>query len=76
LSNLENEILQVVTCLNNAASNTRLYAADHPQARRYLERAYDQLQQVLQAQSTLTFLIVEDEVIIGNRAATAKTRRR
>lgn len=73
MSNLENDILQVVTCLNGAASNTRLYAADHPQVRRYLERAYDQLQQVLQAQSTLTFLIVEDEVIIGNRAATAKT---
>jgi HD-GYP domain-containing protein (c-di-GMP phosphodiesterase class II) len=73
LSNLESEILQVVTCLNGAASNTRLYAADHPQVMRYLERAYDQLRRVLQAQSTITFLIVEDEVIVGNRAMTAKT---
>ena len=73
MSNLESEILQVVTCLNGAASNTRLYAADHPQVLRYLERAYDQLQRVLQAQSTLTFLVVEDEVIIDNQAVTART---
>jgi HD-GYP domain-containing protein (c-di-GMP phosphodiesterase class II) len=72
LSNLESEILQVVTCLNGAVSNTRLYAADHPQVMRYLERAYDQLKRVLQAKSTITFLIVEDEVIIDNRAMTAK----
>jgi HD-GYP domain-containing protein (c-di-GMP phosphodiesterase class II) len=70
---LENEILQVVTCLNGAASNTRLYAADHPQVLRYLEKAYCQLRHVLQAQSTLTFLIVEDEVIVDNQALTAKT---
>jgi HD-GYP domain-containing protein (c-di-GMP phosphodiesterase class II) len=73
LSDLENDILQVMTCLNGAASNTRLYAADHPQVIRYLERAYDQLRQVLQNRSKLTFLIMEDEVIIGNRTLTAKT---
>jgi HD-GYP domain-containing protein (c-di-GMP phosphodiesterase class II) len=70
---LENEILQVVTCLNGAASNTRLYATDHPQVLRYLERAYGQLRHVLQFQSTLTFLIVEDEIIVDNRPLTAKT---
>jgi HD-GYP domain-containing protein (c-di-GMP phosphodiesterase class II) len=70
---LENEILQVVTCLNGAASNTRLYATDHPQVLRYLERAYGQLRHVLQFQSTLTFLIVEDEIIVDNQPLTAKT---
>jgi HD-GYP domain-containing protein (c-di-GMP phosphodiesterase class II) len=73
LSDLENEILQVVTCINGAASNTRLYAADHPQVQRYLERVFDQLQKVLQIQSMLTFLVVEDEVIIDNRAVTGRT---
>jgi HD-GYP domain-containing protein (c-di-GMP phosphodiesterase class II) len=73
LSNLENDILQVVTCINGAASNTRLYAADHPQVLRYLERAYNQLQGVLKTQATLTFLVVDDEVIIDNRAVTART---
>ena len=73
MSNLESEILQVVTCLIGAASNTRLYAAEHPQVQRYLERAYDQLQRVLQAQSSLTFLIVEDAVVVNNQAMTART---
>jgi HD-GYP domain-containing protein (c-di-GMP phosphodiesterase class II) len=73
LSNLEDEILQVITCINGAASNTRLYAADHPQVTRYLEKAYGQLRRVLQVQPTLTFLILEDEVIVDNRALTDKT---
>ena len=59
--------------MNGAASNTRLYATDHPQVLRYLERAYGQLRHVLQFQSTLTFLIVEDEIIVDNRPLTAKT---
>jgi HD-GYP domain-containing protein (c-di-GMP phosphodiesterase class II) len=66
-------MLQVATCLNGAVSNTRLYAADHPQVLRYLERAYNQLQGVLKTQATLTFLVVDDEVIIDNRAVTART---
>jgi HD-GYP domain-containing protein (c-di-GMP phosphodiesterase class II) len=73
LTNPESEILQAVTCINGAVSNTRLYAADHPQVLRYLERAYGQLQRVLQVKSILTFLIVEDELVIDNRAVTAKT---
>jgi HD-GYP domain-containing protein (c-di-GMP phosphodiesterase class II) len=73
LSNPESEILQVVTCLNGAASNLRLYAADHPQVLRYMDRAYDQLQRVLRSQFMLTFLVVEDELIIDNRAVTART---
>jgi HD-GYP domain-containing protein (c-di-GMP phosphodiesterase class II) len=73
LSNFENDMLQVATCLNGAVSNTRLYAADHPQVLRYLERAYNQLQGVLKTQATLTFLVVDDEVIIDNRAVTART---
>jgi HD-GYP domain-containing protein (c-di-GMP phosphodiesterase class II) len=70
---LETEILQVVTCLNGAVSNTRLYAADHPQVARYLERAHDQLMQVLASQSDITFLILDDDVVVDNQALTSKT---
>jgi HD-GYP domain-containing protein (c-di-GMP phosphodiesterase class II) len=70
---LETELLQVVTCLNGAVSNTRLYAADHPQVARYLERAHDQLRQVLASQSDITFLIVDDDVVVDNHALTSKT---
>jgi HD-GYP domain-containing protein (c-di-GMP phosphodiesterase class II) len=70
---LESEILQVVTCLNGAVSNTRLYAADHPQVARYLERAHGQLRQVLVSQSDITFLIVDDDVVVNNQAVASKT---
>jgi len=66
------DILQVVTCLNGAVSNTRLYAADHPQVVRYLQRAHGQLRQVLKAQTDITFLIVDDDVVVGNQAVTSK----
>ncbi len=69
----ETEILQVVTCLNGAVSNTHLYAADHPQVVRYLRRAHDRLRQVLKAQSEITFLIVDDDVVVDNQAVTSKT---
>ena len=70
---LETEILQMVTCLNGAVSNTRLYAADHPQVARYLERAHGQLRQVLASQRDITFLIVDDDVVVDNQALTSKT---
>ena len=68
----ENEILQVVTCLNGAVSNTRLYAADHPQVVRYLERAHQQLRQLLEVQPEITFLIVDDDVVVDRQPLTAK----
>ncbi len=69
----ETEILQVVACLNGAVSNTRLYAADHPQVARYLKRAHGQLRQVLASQSDITFVIVDDDVVVDNQALTSKT---
>jgi len=69
----ETELLQVVTCLNGAVSNTRLYAADHPQVLRYLQRAHGQLREVLKAQSDITILIVDDDVVVDNQAVTSKT---
>ena len=67
-----NEILQVVACLNGAVSNTRLYTADHPQVVRYLERAHKQLRQLLDGQPEITFLIVDDDVVVDRQALTAK----
>jgi HD-GYP domain-containing protein (c-di-GMP phosphodiesterase class II) len=69
----ENDVLQVVACLNGAVSNSRLYAADHPQVVRYLERAHDQLRRVLDGQRDITFIIVDDEVVVDNQALTSKT---
>jgi HD-GYP domain-containing protein (c-di-GMP phosphodiesterase class II) len=68
-----NDMLQVVAGLNAAVSNTRLYAADHPQVVRHLEQTHGRLQQVMKTQSDLTFLIVDDDVVVDNHAMTATT---
>ncbi|MGD9247795.1 MAG: HD domain-containing protein [Desulfobacteraceae bacterium] len=67
------DILQVVSYLNAAVSNTRLYAADHPQVARYLKRAHHQLQAVLQTKPNLTFLIVDDDLVVDNHVLTSTT---
>jgi HD-GYP domain-containing protein (c-di-GMP phosphodiesterase class II) len=67
------DMLQVVAGLNAAVSNTRLYAADHPQVVRHLEQTHVRLQQVMQAQPDLTFLIVDDDVVVDNHVLSATT---
>ena len=67
------EILQAVSYLNAAVSNTRLYAVDHPQVARYLERTHHQLQAILQTKPNLTFLIVDDDVVVDNHVLTTTT---
>jgi HD-GYP domain-containing protein (c-di-GMP phosphodiesterase class II) len=66
-------MLQVVASLNAAIANTRLYAADHPQVIRYLERTYDQLKAVFKERPQLTFLIVDDDVVVDNQVLTSAT---
>jgi HD-GYP domain-containing protein (c-di-GMP phosphodiesterase class II) len=69
----QNELLQVVAYLNAAVSNRRLYAAEHPQVARYLERAYEAIKQVLAGKPELTFIIVDNEVVVDNRTLSSKT---
>ena len=66
-------MLQVVAGLNAAVSNTRLYAADHPQVVRHLKQTHGRLRQVLQAQPDLTFLIVDDDVVVDNHVLSTTT---
>ena len=70
---MHKEILQVVTYLNAAVSNMRLYAADHPQVASNIERTNRQLQAILQEQSNITFLIVDDDLVVDNHALTNTT---
>lgn len=67
------DMLQVVAGLNAAVSNTRLYSADHPQVVRYLEQTHDRLRQVMKVQPDLTFLIVDDDVVVDSQAVTSTT---
>ena len=67
------DMLQVVAGLNAAVSNTRLYAAGHPQVVRHLEQTHGLLRQVMKKQPDLTFLIVDDDVVVDNQALTTTT---
>ncbi|MGD9364333.1 MAG: HD domain-containing protein [Desulfobacteraceae bacterium] len=68
---MQNDMLQVVNYLNAAVANTRLYSADHPQVVRNLERTHEQLQHVLKQHPEMTFLIVDDDVVLNNHALTS-----
>jgi HD-GYP domain-containing protein (c-di-GMP phosphodiesterase class II) len=66
-------ILGVVAYLNAAISNARLYAADHPQVRRYLERSYTELARCLRAKSEITFLNVDQDLVVDNQPLAASS---
>ena len=68
-----NELLQMMAYLNGAVSNSRLYATGHPQVALNLERAHAALETLLSARKELTFILVDSDVIVGNRALTPKT---
>ena len=67
------ELIQVIAQINAAVANKRLYAAGHPQVVRYLQRAHDALARVLAASKDLTFIIVDDEVVVGNQSLTSNS---
>ena len=62
------ELLQMMTHLNGAVSNSRLYSANHPQVALHLERALNELEALLSRKKELTFIIVDDDVIVDNQA--------
>lgn len=63
----------MIAYINAAVANKRLYADDHPQVTRNLERAHDALRQVLSEEKALTFIIVEDHVVVNHRSLTSKS---
>jgi HD-GYP domain-containing protein (c-di-GMP phosphodiesterase class II) len=70
----QTEILQMVAHLNAAISNTRLYAAEHPQVVRNLESAHQEMRRLLgERQPELTLIILDDEVLVDHRALTGRT---
>ena len=69
----QNELLQMMAYLNGAVSNSRLYAAGHPQVALNLERAHVALKTMLDAGKALTFILIDDDVIVDNHALTPKT---
>ena len=67
------ELLDLIACLNAAVANQRLYAAEHPQVLRYLDRAHQALVRMMENRQALTFIIVDDDVVFEHQTLVSKT---
>lgn len=69
----QSDILQMVAHLNGALSNTRLYAADHPQVVGHLERAHNDIITLLGRQPELTLIVLDDDVLVNKETLVGRT---
>ena len=70
---MQKDILEVVSHLNAAMANVRLYSEDHPQVVRYLERAHQTLLSLLDHRAELTLLTVDDDLVVDHKSLNATT---
>lgn len=69
----QSQIIRLVASLNAAISNTRLYAADHPQVVDNLARTHEALIALLGQQPELTFILVDDDILVDQHNMTGQT---
>lgn len=67
------QIVKMVAYLNAAISNTRLYAADHPQVMDNLVRTHEALITLLGQQPELTIILVDDDILVDQQNLTGLT---
>jgi HD-GYP domain-containing protein (c-di-GMP phosphodiesterase class II) len=70
---MQNEVVQVVSHLNAAMSNVRLYAANHPQVVRNLDLAHGTLLALLEQREELTLITVDDDLVVDHQTLNAKS---
>jgi HD-GYP domain-containing protein (c-di-GMP phosphodiesterase class II) len=70
---MQNEVVQVVSHLNAAMANVRLYTADHPQVVRYIDLAHGALQALLEQREELTLITVDDDLVVDRQPITTKS---
>jgi HD-GYP domain-containing protein (c-di-GMP phosphodiesterase class II) len=61
----QKDLLRFISFFNAAINNIRLYSTNHPQARRHLDAAYDVLTDLFRMEETLTFILIEDDLVVG-----------
>ena len=69
----QKEYIAVAVSLNAAVANVKLYSAQHPQAVRNLAHAYDRLRHVFKNRSELTYIIIDETVVVDNQTLAGKT---
>ena len=68
ISNLKNHenIGKVISNINAAVTNIRLYSTEHPQANRYLEDAYGELYRFFLDKPLMTIILIDDQMVVDN----------
>jgi HD-GYP domain-containing protein (c-di-GMP phosphodiesterase class II) len=70
---MQDDIVQVVSHLNAAMANVRLYASNHPQVVRYTELAHGTLQALLEQRKELTLITVDDDLVVDQKTINTKS---
>lgn len=66
------QIFHSLFLLRVIITNSRLYSMDNPKTRENIAQAYATLKKTLQAIQTLTILIIDNDIIINNKAVRAE----
>ena len=56
----------VISNINAAVTNIRLYSTKHPQADRFLEDAYDELSKLFLEKPLTNIMLIEDQIVVDN----------
>jgi HD-GYP domain-containing protein (c-di-GMP phosphodiesterase class II) len=63
---IHENIGKVISNINAAVTNIRLYSINHPQANHFIEEAYDELSRVFLDKTSTRIMLIDDQIIIDN----------
>lgn len=68
ISDLKNpeQIEKVISNINAAVTNMRLYSTKHPKINRYLEDAYGELYRLFLDKPLTTIMLIDDQMVVDN----------
>ena len=69
---LHRTLIQLISYLVGAVNTTRLYAATHPRVAQYIEQAFESISVVLEENSSITILVIDDDIVADNRRLISK----
>ena len=64
---IHKNIGEVISNINAAITNIRLYSIKHPQANRFLEEAYDELSRVFLDKPSTSIMLIDDQIVVDNQ---------
>ena len=71
-SRLRQQIFKTLYLLRIVITNTRLYSIDHPKTKEMIGKAFESLNKTLRSTRELTLLIIDNDIIINNKAIRAE----